>query len=127
MAFGYRGDLAWLRRHPLLAGVGDGFGDGRTNGCVIVPGPFRKLTILFSDGEGWEHVSVSTPTRCPNWPEMSYVKALFWDRADAVMQLHPPEVEYVNCHEFCLHLWRPVGQVIPLPPSILVGPLGDRT
>jgi hypothetical protein len=70
---------------------------------------------------GWEHVSVSLPTRCPTWAEMAFIKSVFWDADDTVVQYHPPESEYVNNHPFCLHLWRPIEKQIPLPPSILVG------
>ena len=117
MAFGFRGSSRWLKIHPTLGG-----GDGRTNGYAVVEGPNRPLTIIFSDGMGWDHVSVSTPNRCPNWNEMCFVKSLFWANDDAVMQLHPPQSDYVNIHEYCLHLWRPQEATIPLPPSIMVGP-----
>jgi hypothetical protein len=52
---------------------------------------------------------------------MCYVKSLFWDDEEAVMQLHPPKSEWVNNHPYALHLWRPIGATIPLPPSVLVG------
>lgn len=32
------------------------------------------LAVIASDGDGWEHVSVSLPTRCPTWDEMCRVK-----------------------------------------------------
>lgn len=53
---------------------------------------------------------------------MHYIKTLFWDKEDTVIQYHPPQSQYVNCHPFTLHLWRPIGLTIPVPPSILVGP-----
>ncbi len=82
------------------------------------------LRIIASDGAGWEHVSVSLATRCPTWEEMCDVKGLFWEPEDCVAQLHPPQSQYVNCHPFCLHLWRPAnGSFFPLPPSCLVGPV----
>jgi len=40
---------------------------------------------------------------------------------DVVMQLHPARSDYVNNHNFCLHLWRPQGQTIPTPPVKLLG------
>lgn len=110
MAFCYRGIREWI-----IAG------DGMTYGAAKVDGPFRPLMIIFSDGEGWEHVSVSTPARCPNWQEMCFVKDLFWAPDDVVMQLHPARSDYVNNHNSCLHLWRPQGQTIPTPPVKLVG------
>ena len=80
------------------------------------------LQIIASDGMGWEHVSVSTSRRTPIWEEMCGVKDIFWDEEDCVVQFHPPKSEYVNCHKFVLHLWRPIDQEILRPPSILVGP-----
>lgn len=111
MSFCFRGKVA-----ELLAG------DGRTNGAGLLPGPYRVLTVIFSDGEGWEHVSVSTPSRAPNWDEMCFVKHLFWDAEDCVIQFHPPRSAYVNRHPYCLHLWRPSGGAgVLVPPSWMVG------
>lgn len=101
------------------------------NGAFFIRGPVKgcapslrgaMLKVIASDGEGWEHVSVSLPTRCPTWEEMSLIKDLFWSEDECVVQYHPPKSEYVNYHPFCLHLWRPVGQDFILPPRILVGP-----
>ncbi len=94
------------------------------NGCFIVgPAPRRSqvLRVIASDGGGWEHVSVSLPNRIPSWEEMVYVRDMFWDPEDAVMQLHPPHSSYVNNHPFCLHLWRPIGVEVPTPPMMCIG------
>lgn len=93
------------------------------NGAFFIPTrPGQPpLRVIVSDFGGWEHVSVSRPDRCPTWDEMCLVKSIFWDDEDAVMQLHPPRSEWVNNHRYCLHLWRPVGAEIPLPPSLMVG------
>jgi hypothetical protein len=95
-------------------------------GLFHIMGPAgTELRILSSGHDSeymWEHVSVSTRHRTPNWIEMCFVKDLFWDDEEAVMQLHPPRSDYVNHHPFTLHLWRPMQATIPLPPSILVGP-----
>lgn len=40
---------------------------------------------------------------------------------ETVIQFHPPKSEYINNHEFCLHLWKHKTQAFPLPPSELVG------
>lgn len=87
-------------------------------------GPAFK--VIASSGEGWDHVSISLPGRCPTWSEMSAFKDLFFEPEDAVMQLHPPVSDYVNLHPFCLHLWRPLEAEIPLPPSWMVGPKGSE-
>lgn len=100
---------------------------GEDFGAFDIFGPCgTDLHILASPGDAneeipWEHVSVSTRNRCPNWTEMCFVKGLFWDDEETVMQLHPPKSTWVNNHQYCLHLWRPTLAEIPLPPSIAVG------
>lgn len=96
-------------------------------GKFVLMGPCgTKLMIVASgadlpESQGFEHVSVSTEKRCPNWQEMCFVKDLFWDDEEAVIQIHPPKSEYVNNHQFCLHLWRDTQEGIRLPPSVMVG------
>ena len=104
--------------HPTL-----GSGDGN-NGCFVIPyqPSAKKLTVICSDGGGWDHVSVSLPSRCPTWDEMNFIKNLFFDSEEAVMQLHPPKSMYKNLHKYCLHLWRPQHERIPLPNSLMVAP-----
>ncbi len=81
----------------------------------------QRLFCIASDGDGWEHVSVSRSDRCPTWEEMSMVKSMFWHSEDRVVQFHPPESEHINNHTNCLHLWRPVGVEMPSPPTWMVG------
>jgi len=99
--------------------TGTDMGD-RSNGHLRIPK--RSMVIIFSNGEGWEHVSVSIADRCPTWDEMEEVKRRFWDDVDTVMQLHVPPAEHRNCHPYCLHLWRPTDCEIPRPPGIFVAP-----
>lgn len=105
-----------IRRGPI--GSDDSIGNA---GAFAVPHKKARFMVIASDSIGWEHVSVSMPDRCPTWKEMCLIKDLFWDPEDTVIQYHPAESEYVNNHPFCLHLWRPVGLDLPIPPSILVG------
>jgi hypothetical protein len=111
-----------LRRHVL-----DGMRGDERNGIGWLTLRNRTVVrVLFSDGEGWEHVSVSLPDRCPTWAEMCEVRDFFWPADVWVVQYHPPKSEYVNAHPYCLHLWRPIGQEMPTPPSWMVGPrVGD--
>lgn len=104
-------------RHRVAGQSGD------RNGQFIIPYATTGVTlaVIASDGMGWEHVSVSTRRRTPNWREMEYVCRLFWHDEEAVMQLHPPRSRWVDNHPYCLHLWRPLLDHIPPPPSILVG------
>ena len=82
------------------------------------------LRVMGSTGEewpfdlpAWEHVSVSTEDRCPSWDEMNFVKGLFWTDEETVLQFHPRGEEYVNIHNFVLHLWRIKGVNHELPPG----------
>jgi hypothetical protein len=111
-----------VRYGPYGSNEGDMFG-----AFDSIRGPCgRDLRVLASDGcdpdfeIAWEHVSVSLPNRCPNWPEMCFVKDLFWAEDEVVMQLHPAKSNYVNNLNFCLHLWKPLKAEIPLPPTIAV-------
>lgn len=97
-------------------------------GAFLVPfkagGSLRAaalLRVLASNGDGWDHVSVSLGTRCPTWEEMDYVKRLFFKPDETVMQLHVPAGDNVNNHPYCLHLWRPHKGEIPRPPAEFVG------
>jgi hypothetical protein len=97
------------------------------NGYFSIKQKYTKKPVLFfiqaSDGSGWEHVSVSMPlgNRTPTWEEMCFIKDLFWDAEDVVVQYHPAKKDYVNLAKDCLHLWRPTKEEIPTPPSIFVG------
>jgi hypothetical protein len=93
------------------------------NGQFIVKSLKLKIPLACqsSDEFGWEHVSISTKIRCPTWEEMCFIKDLFWDDEDQVIQYHPPKSAYINCHPYCLHLWRPIGRELIRPPSILIG------
>jgi len=103
------------KEHPLYSSKQDG------NNGVFNLG--RGMMCLASDGAGWEHVSVSFQNHTPTWDDMAGVKKIFWDEEDCVVQYHPPRSAHVNYHPFCLHLWRPIDQTIPMPPTILVGPM----
>jgi hypothetical protein len=69
----------------------------------------------------WDHASISLPDRCPTWEELEFVKRLFFERDECAMQLHVPQRDHVNNHEFCLHIWRPLDVDIPRPPASMVG------
>jgi len=93
-------------------------------GCFELPSKIDGgiLRVVASNGEGWDHVSVSRKNRCPNWPEMDHIKRLFFEEHETAMQLHVPPTDHINCHPNCLHLWRPQAAEIPRPPGMMVGP-----
>jgi hypothetical protein len=80
----------------------------------------KALRILASNGDGWDHVSVSLVSRCPRWAEMEQVKRMFFLPDEVAMQLHVPASDHISVHPYCLHLWRPHEGAIPLPPPAMV-------
>ena len=107
-----------LRDSAVIAMYGDA-GD-QQNGVLLLR--HKGLMVIFSCGDGWEHVSVSRRSRCPSYEDMCWAKEQFWDDDQCAMQLHVPKADHVNCHPYCLHLWRPLEAEIPRPPAIHVGP-----
>ena len=111
-------------RRPLYGVMGD-----ETCGNFIIPSEkCFKYHVIASANEGWDHVSVSLITgdeseqlkRCPRWDEMCFIKDLFFEDEEEVIQFHPKKSEYVNINPYVLHLWRPLGKGIPKPPTFMV-------
>lgn len=83
---------------------------------------FIKASIIWSWGMDWEHVSVCPLNgSMPTWDDMCFIKDMFWNDEDCVVQYHPPKSEYVNNMPNCLHLWKPTDVEMPMPKSILTG------
>jgi hypothetical protein len=91
-------------------------------GVIYMPNRWRG-TIIVSNGAGWEHVSVSPEKKhvVPSWEDMCFIKALFWNKDETVIEVHPANSDYVNNMPNCLHLWRCSYKEMLLPPSCLVG------
>ena len=81
----------------------------------------KRWLVLFTSSLGWEHASVSQPNKTPTWDIMCRVKDIFWSGDECCVEYHPKEEDYVNMHEHCLHIWKPIGIELPTPPSIMVG------
>lgn len=80
-------------------------------------------SVIWSNGAGWEHVSVAPYNRriVPSWDDMCRLKDMFFREDETVVQYHPAKSEYVNNVPNCLHLWRPTEAEMPTPPAIMVG------
>ncbi len=106
-----------IRNGPMRSDTSCG-----NNGAFIIPYQNFELAVIISDGGGWDHVSVSMPNKTPTWDQMNYIKSLFWDEEETVIQYHPPKSRYKNFHAHCLHMWKPQNKDIPLPPTEFVAP-----
>ena len=63
----------------------------------------------------WLHVSVSTPSRCPSYEELTEVRDRLFRVDDTVVHVWPPRSEHFSLHRYCLHLWTPMDGRRPLP------------
>ena len=91
---------------------------------IFTSGPQKNMTVIWSYGGGWEHISMDGKTRTPTWEEMCNLKDMFFHDDECCVQYHPPKSEYVNNAEYCLHIWKPIEKFrgkLPMPDSLLVG------
>ena len=89
---------------------------------ISAPGDREVWEMMKLSGPLFDHVSVSifnNKHRCPSWEEMCFVKDLCFGEEELVIQYHPPHSKYINIANV-LHLWKPIGVDIPLPPDALV-------
>jgi hypothetical protein len=96
---------------------------GRDSGVFMLRPLIHDKTILrviAASGDGWDHVSVSTESRCPTWDEMMHVKELFFRNEEYAVQYCPPKSDHINVHPYCLHLWRDHEGAMPFPPKGMV-------
>ena len=98
-------------------------GDDR-NGYFKVFVGGRSFFVIAASGGEWDHVSVTPCNKkrksCPTWDEMCAIKDMFFEPEETVVQYHPAKSNYVNLHQYCLHLWKPQKKQIPMPPEIMV-------
>lgn len=112
--------------------------EGERYGAFFIPHGKDGIVVIYDSGEaykdeggvehpgsGWEHLSarvkMNNGERVPTWEEMCWLKHLFWEDEEVVVQFHPKKSEYVNNHPFVLHLFKEVGKEFPHPPVELVG------
>lgn len=124
---------------PLQFKIKDPNPPDHPDGRYTIPHPKIRdyyYFIIFSTGEGWEHLSVSIRCivsrtkklsrevdRTPTWAEMCWLKDLFWAEDECVVQYHPPKAVHISNHNYVLHIWKPIEEKLPAPPSNLVGAL----
>lgn len=117
-------DLRLLEKYRLPENTPWGGAGNAKGGIFVVPTKTstKPLRVVASvdDERGWDHVSVSLPSRCPTWYEMEEVKRLFFKADEIAVQFHVPPSDHINIHPHCLHLWRRHGLDYPLPPRELV-------
>ena len=108
--------------HPLLPKHYPKTKPGQKKGYFEIKKSGNLYRVIIADGIGWDHVSVSLDKkRCPTWEEMCWIKDLFFDEDEPVMQFHPRKADYKNLAKTTLHLWKFQGE-FPLPDPLMVAP-----
>jgi len=76
---------------------------------------FSKCNVLVSNDGGLWHLSISRKDRLPNYDEVKYARYAYLPDDITVAQLFPPKTDFVNMHQFCLHLWELAAPELWLP------------
>ena len=66
---------------------------------------------------------MSLAGRLPTYDEVKHAREVFFPAEAEVLQVFPPEKEFVNCHPYCLHLWWSKDRrLVPKETMSAVGP-----
>lgn len=88
--------------------VTEGTTSWRKGSLKVLYSPKERHTETDLGGGYWKHLSISHPRRYPYWQEILDARYSFFEKTDTVVQIMPPENEYVNLHPNCFHLWSPI-------------------
>jgi len=61
---------------------------------------------IKDDGQLWYHVSFSRSKAIPNYGDCMFVKRTFFGADRWAIQIFPEDINHVNQHPKCLHLWH---------------------
>lgn len=73
------------------------------NGMVVICG-----IDSMQNGSKFIHISCSFPDHLPSWNELKQVKDDFLGTDSYAYQVLPPTSEFINFHNYCLHLYSPI-------------------
>ena len=71
-------------------------------------GSFRmgRCFVLVTKDNGKWHLSISTPNAQPSYKELKKARYQFIPNECYMAQIFPPKEEFINLHEYCLHLYE---------------------
>lgn len=104
-------------KHDLIPEEADGFkklsdwGDG--NAYVHTNG-LRVIITTSDHDKTWMHISVSRAGRLPSHAEMYLVKNTFMPNHFGYTIMAPVS-QHINIHPYCLHIWIPLFEPLPIP------------
>lgn len=94
--------------------------DGQLVPTFQSEGGLRVIFTLEDHRDGkepgrWLHLSVSRRSRLPSWDDLKACRNIFFGPEVEVIQVLAPESEWVNVHNWCLHLWQRLPDLTPDP------------
>jgi hypothetical protein len=69
----------------------------------------RCQIIVSQKDDGW-HLSISRTDRLPSWEELRDARYELVPDGVTMAMLLPPRSQYVNVHDYCLHLYEVPGE-----------------
>ena len=107
-----------IKKCPFIHIENDTCGLLKAIGCKIAldgtytdPVTRKTWKFVFSDDPTFEHLSVSSHNKTPDWDTMCKLKEIFFQDEEECVEFHPKKSEYLNLHEHCLHIWRYKGEL----------------
>ncbi len=104
----FEGEMEWPPRSGNMASK------AWTHKLVTGFNVLRSKSTM-NDGSEWVHVSVSLPDRLPTWAEIAKVKLEFIGGPQYAYHIVPAELDHVNVHNYCMHIWSPLDEKHVLP------------
>jgi hypothetical protein len=80
---------------------------GKSSGLLV------QASLLILEEKAWYHVSFSREHSLPTYADLKLVRKHWFGTLWAI-QIFPPDEEFVNIHDFCLHLWHCLDE-FPMP------------
>jgi hypothetical protein len=68
---------------------------------------FRGCQVCISKDAGLWHISISRKDRLPSYEELKDVRYQYLPDVPYMVQIFPSQEDFVNLHNYCLHLWEP--------------------
>lgn len=63
------------------------------------------FVMVGKESAGW-HLSISCADRYPTWDEVAHARYKLIPNSATMAMILPPREEYVNVHDYCLHIWQ---------------------
>lgn len=73
----------------------------------VYQGKFMGCNLMITKDAGLYHLSISRKDRLPSYNELKSARYQFLPDVPYMVQIFPPQEDFVNVHSFCLHLWEP--------------------